>query len=154
MKCHMTTRESLTGGVRLPMLLSPRLLYDSAVIDSLKRHVLPSNTMDYCIVVLAWHDNVQIQRVSRLGFVTAPTSRNGGQPNFARRLAVFWAGVLCIHLGGGLLPLMEFCVQVVRSPILAALLHGTRAVGVSKTAAWYLHATGWPYRSTLVGRTV
>jgi len=40
----------------------------------------------------------------------------------------------------GLFPLTEFCqvqnslcVQVLRSPILAALLHGTRAVGVSQT---------------------
>jgi len=44
-----------------------------------------------------------------------------------------------IHFGG-LLPLMEFCqvqnslcVQVVRYPILAALLHSSRAVGVSQT---------------------
>jgi len=29
------------------------------------------------------------------------------------------------------------CVQVLRSPILAALLQGTRAVGVSQTATWY-----------------
>jgi len=40
----------------------------------------------------------------------------------------------------GLLPLMDFCqlqnslyVQVLRSPILAALLHSTRAVGVSQS---------------------
>jgi len=39
----------------------------------------------------------QISTVSRLGFVTAPTSLNGGQPNFARCLAVSWAGTLCIH---------------------------------------------------------
>jgi len=37
------------------------------------------------------------QRVSRLGFVTAPTSLNGGQPNFARRLAVSWAGTVYVH---------------------------------------------------------
>jgi len=48
-------------------------------------------------------------------------------------------------LGGGLLPVTEFsqaqnslCVQVLRYPILVALLHGIRAVGVSQTsAAWY-----------------
>jgi len=46
---------------------------------------------------------------------------------------------LYIHFWG-LMPLTEFCqvqyslcVQVLRSPILAALLHGTRAVGVSQT---------------------
>jgi len=84
----------------------------------------------------------KFQQVSRLGFVTAPTSLNGGQPNVARCLAVSCAGTLHkpIHFRG-LLPLTEFCqlqnslcAQVLmRFPILAALLHGTRAVGVSQT---------------------
>jgi len=39
----------------------------------------------------------KFQRVSRLGFVTAATSFTGGQPNFARCLAVSWAGTLYIH---------------------------------------------------------
>jgi len=38
------------------------------------------------------------QWVSRLGFVTAATSLNGSQPNFARCLAVSWPGTLYIHL--------------------------------------------------------
>jgi len=45
-----------------------------------------------------------------------------------------------IYIFGGSCPLMEFCqvknslyVQVLRSPILAALLHGTPAPGVSQT---------------------
>jgi len=49
-------------------------------------------------------------------------------------------GRLMWYIFGGSCPLTEFCqvqnsrcVQVMRSPILAALLHGTRAVGVSKT---------------------
>ena len=37
--------------------------------------------------------------VSRLGFVTAPTSLSGGQPKFARCLAISWAGTLCTFLG-------------------------------------------------------
>ena len=56
----------------------------------------------------------------------------------ARYLAVSWAGTLCTFWESW--PLMEFCtvqnslcVQVLCSPILAALLHDTRAVGVSKT---------------------
>ena len=36
----------------------------------------------------------KFQRVSHHGFVPAPTSLNGGQPNFARCLAVSWAGTL------------------------------------------------------------
>ena len=65
------------------------------------------------------------QRVSRLGFVTAPTSLNGGQQNFAGCLAVFWAGTL-LYTFWGSCPLTEFCpvhnslyVQVLRSPISA-----------------------------------
>jgi len=81
----------------------------------------------------------KFQRVSRLAFVTAATSLTGGQPNLARRLVVSWAGILSTHFRG-LLPLTEFCpvqtslyVQVLRSSILAALLHGTPASGVSQT---------------------
>ena len=36
----------------------------------------------------------QISTDSRLGFVTAATSLNGSQPNFARSLALTWAGRL------------------------------------------------------------
>ena len=81
----------------------------------------------------------KFERVSRLGFVAAVTSLNGGQPNFARCLAVSWASTLYIHFWGLLPPNGIFlgakftCVQVLRSPILAALLHDTRVVGVSQT---------------------
>jgi len=44
------------------------------------------------------------QRVSRLGFVTAPTSLNGGQQNSAGCLAVSRAGTLYIHFWGLLSP--------------------------------------------------
>jgi len=44
----------------------------------------------------------------RLLAFTAPTLLNGGQPNFARCLAVFLAGTLYIHFGGSCL-LTEFC---------------------------------------------
>ena len=40
--------------------------------------------------------------------------------------------------------------QVLRSPILAALLHGTRPVGVSQTAAWYKE---WNYGTFAEGAT-
>jgi len=76
----------------------------------------------------------KFQRVSGLGFVTAPTSLNGDQPNFERCFAVSWAGTLCIHFWGSC-PLTKFCqvqyslcVQVFRSPILATLLYGTSSV--------------------------
>ena len=45
----------------------------------------------------------QFQRVLCLGFITAATSLNGSRPNFARCLAVSWAGTLYLHFPG-LLP--------------------------------------------------
>jgi len=81
----------------------------------------------------------KFQWVSRLAFVIAATSLTGSQPNFARCLAISWAATLYIHFRG-LCPLTEFClvqsslyVQVLRSRILAALLHGTPAADVSQT---------------------
>jgi len=78
----------------------------------------------------------KFQRVSRLAFVTARTSLNGGQPNFAQRILGWYtiyifSGALasCRVLPGANCSL---CVQVLRSRILAAVLNGTRAVGVSK----------------------
>ena len=42
-------------------------------------------------------------------------------------------------------------VQVLHSPILAALLHGTRVVGVSQTVAWYEE---WNYETFRHGATI
>ena len=42
----------------------------------------------------------KFQRVLRFGFVTAATSLNGSQPNFAQCLAIPWTGTLYIHLEG------------------------------------------------------
>jgi len=55
----------------------------------------------------------KFQQVSRLGFLTAPTSLNGCQPNCAWCLAISWAGTLCIRFRGllppnGLLPGAKF----------------------------------------------
>ena len=83
---------------------------------------------------------IKFQRVSRIAFVTAATSLNGGQQNFAGCLAVSWASTLFIHFWGSY-PLTEFCqlqnslcVQVLRpSPTLTTLLHGTRVAAVSQT---------------------
>jgi len=52
----------------------------------------------------------KFQRVWHLGFITAPTSLNGCQRNFARYLAVSWTGTLYIHFRELLPPpLTEFC---------------------------------------------
>jgi len=88
---------------------------------------------------VVWGTPSKFQRVSCLGFVTAATSLTGGQRSFARCLAVSWAGTLFIHFRGLLPPpdrirhvQCSLCVQVLRSPILAALLHGTPASGSAK----------------------
>jgi len=80
---------------------------------------------------------------------------NEGQPNFARCLAVSWAGTLYVHFEGSC-PLTEFCqvqnslcVQVLHSRILAALLHDTRAAGVSQTL-WHGTRNGITELSRLV----
>jgi len=75
----------------------------------------------------------KFQRVSLVGFVTAATSLNGGQANFAQCLAVSCSGTLYIHFAEFCHVQNSFCVQLLRSPVLAALLHGTRAVGVSES---------------------
>jgi len=46
----------------------------------------------------------KFQRVSRVSFVTGPTSLTGGQPNFAGRLAVSWVGILLYTFSGALAP--------------------------------------------------
>jgi len=58
----------------------------------------------------------EFQQVSRLGSVTAATSLNGSQPNFARSLALSWAGTLYIHFRGilprnGILPGAKFTLR-------------------------------------------
>jgi len=60
-----------------------------------------------------WGTPRKFQRVSRLAFVAAPTSLNGGEPNFAPCLAVSCAGILYMHFWGllpanGILPAGKF----------------------------------------------
>jgi len=62
-----------------------------------------------------WHPS-KSQRLSRLAFVTAATSLTGGEPNFARCLAVSWAGTLFIHFRSllapdGILPGAKFTLR-------------------------------------------
>ena len=72
----------------------------------------------------------------------------------SQRWNVFWDTVY-IYIFGCSCPVTEFCqaqnslcVQVLRSPILATLLHSSQAVGVSRTAAFsrgrHLYLAGRP----------
>ena len=127
-------------------MLSGYIFATEAFIDNRKNllnsniSTCPGNMVNFReISWWVWGHHSQLQRVSLLGFITAPTSLGGGQPGFARCLAVSCTGTLCIHFGGSA-PLTEFCqvqnslcIQVLRSPTLAVSLHGTRAVCMSQT---------------------
>jgi len=81
------------------------------------------------IVSLVWGTPAKCQRVSRLAFVTAATSLTKRPTKLCTMFGRLLAGTLYIHFRGLLL-----YVQVLRSPILAALLHDTpAAVTVSQT---------------------
>jgi len=86
----------------------------------------------------------KFQLVSHLGFITAATSLNGRQPNFALCLAGSWAGTLYINFGGSC-RLMEFCqVQIhfaCKSCVLLYCQHYCMALkqweSAPNFAAWY-----------------
>jgi len=70
----------------------------------------PSNGWDWLVSL---RHLSKFQRVSGLGFVIAPTLLSEGQSNFARCLAVYWAGTVYIHFRGccppdGILPRAKF----------------------------------------------
>ena len=79
----------------------------------------------------------KFQRISRLGFVTAATWLNGGQPNFAVCLAVSWAGRLYIHFPrlsprNRILPHTKFTLRP--TPAFSYIGNvAARAVGVSES---------------------
>ena len=61
-----------------------------------------------------WCTPANFSGFSHLGFITATTSFTRGQPNFARCLAVSWAGTLYIHFRrppGGVLPSAKFILR-------------------------------------------
>ena len=141
---HLRTIAQLCPAISL------QLRYISTIVKSVKRQYLIHMFSQYAELRLinGWDLLARLghprkfQRVSRLCFVIVATSLTGGQPNLARCFGISCAGILHIHFRCLLPPLTEFCriqnslcVQILRSPILAALLHGTRALGVSQTVA-------------------
>ena len=85
----------------------------------------------------------KFQWFSRLGFVTAATSHNGSQPNFARCLAISWAGTFYIHFRGllpryGILPGAKFS------------LHPSLALSnIGSVTAWHSSSGHQPNFATL-----
>ena len=127
-----------------------------ACIDNQKKNLLNGNISSICphqygdlrptngwdLLASLGHPS-KFQRVLRLGFVTAPTSLNRGQPNFARCLAVSCAGILYIHFWSSC-PLTEFC-QLQNSPCVQVLHSPTlEQWALVKFAAWYKE---WSYRT-------
>jgi len=101
----------------------------------------------------------KFQWVLRLSFVTAATSLNGSQPNFARCLAVSCAATLCIS--GGCYPVTEFCevrnsvcvLQVLRSPVGSVTARHSisgREPNFAALSTWrHLYSAGRPSRWAL-----
>ena len=99
----------------------------------------------------------KFQRVSRLGLVTAATTLTGGQPNFARCLAVSWAGTVYIHFRGLLPPGgISPCAKFTLRPNLAFFYIGSITAWHSSSgrqwnfAAWYKE---WNYETFAEGTT-
>jgi len=86
----------------------------------------------------------KFQRVSSLGFVTAATSLTGGQPNFARSLAVSCADILYMHFRGllppnGILPgaILTLRPSLTLSYIVSVTARHLRSGRQRTFAAWY-----------------
>jgi len=102
-----------------------------------------------------------VQPLSRLAFVNAGTSLTGGQPNFARCLAISWAGWYSIYtfLGAlapkGILPAAKFTLRPSlvlsyisnvttrhsssgRQPNIAALSRGNHLYSAGRPSRWAL----------------
>jgi len=93
----------------------------------------------------------KFQRVSRLGFVTALTSLNGGQPNLARCSAVSCTGILYVHFGGGgFLYWHHYCTALEQqaSAKLCVVVHGMElryfAEGATYIRLGSHHVGQWP----------
>ena len=128
-----------------PTNLSGYIFATKARIDN-RKNLLSSNMSSTCPHNMANFGPLAAEIVSlvrgtpanfngfRVCFVTAATSLNGSQPNFAQCLTLTWAGRLCIHFRY-CFSVTEFCpVQnSLCALLLAALLHSSRAVGANQT---------------------
>ena len=146
--------------------LSGYVFATKARIDNRKKNLLHSNISPACTahqqlrLVCQFGAFQQISTVSCLGFVTAATSLNSSQPNFARCLAVSWAGTLCVHFRGllpryGILPRTKFtlCASLVLSYIGSVTAwhssSGRQPNFAVLSRGHYLYSAGWPSRCAL-----
>jgi len=127
-----------------PYIDNQKNLLNSNIVSACPHNTVNFGPLAAEIGWRVWGHPCKFQRVSRLGFVTAPMSLNRGQPNFARCLAVSWAATVCIHFGGLLTPDGNFsCAKFTLSLSLAFSYIGSVTARHSNTgrqpnfAAWY-----------------
>jgi len=107
----------------------------------------------------------KFQRVSRPGFVTAPTSLTGSQPNFAWSLAVSWAGTPYIHFQellrpDGILPRAKFtlrpslAISYISSVTARHTSSGRQPNFAALSRGRHLHSAGWLSRLALAHNLV
>jgi len=112
------------------------------------------STNDWDRLVSLGHSS-EFERVSCLRFVTAPTSLNGGQPDFhdvgpppglVHYVYIFWA----LLSPNWILTCAKFtlCRSLAFSYIGSVTTRHSSSGRQPNFAAWYLHTTGWPSRST------
>jgi len=133
-------------------ILSGYIFAAKACIDNRKKNLSNSNIYSTCPHIIANFSPLAAEVGSGVwstpanfkGFrVLASLLQRRCSPEANQTLHDFWSSpglVDCIYIFGSSCLLTEFlhmqnslCVQVLRSPILAALLHGTPAAGVSQT---------------------
>jgi len=96
----------------------------------------------------------KFQWLSCLGFVTAATSLSGSQPNFARCLAVSWAGRLYIgYIFGGCCPVAvassKFCALLYWQRYCTALEQWNEPNFAALSTRRHLYLAGQPSRWAL-----
>jgi len=89
---HRTTLWGCTFATKACIDIGKKLL-NSSISSTCPHNMLNFGPSSAEIGLPVWGT----QWVLRVGFVTAPTSLNGCQPNSTRCLAVSWAGTLYIH---------------------------------------------------------
>jgi len=99
----------------------------------------------------------KFQPISHLDIVTALTSLDGGQQNFARCLAIYWAGTLYIRFWGlwppnGILPAAKFtlCPSLALSYIASITAQHSISGHQPNVVAWYKE---WNYGTFAEGTT-
>jgi len=100
---HCTTVSGCIFQLRHVSTIRKKIVKQQYLLHLSSQHgkLRPTNGWD--LLASLGHPS-KFQRVLCLAFVTAATLLTGGQPNFARCLAVSWAGTLCIHFRGLLSP--------------------------------------------------